>query len=135
MTFRVRGIRVPVAGGTYIVQIGKPIEKPDEEIYDITKGIAFGLLTAMLLLAILSYFIAGKVLKPIGVIDGLAREINDKNLSLRIPLGKNRDGLYRLSESLNRMFDRLEHSLSNCYDKERNLKYMSVSRIIAGKEN
>jgi two-component system, OmpR family, sensor kinase len=110
VTFRVRRIRLPVEGGTYIVQIGKPIEKLDREIYDITKIIAFGLLTAMLLLAILSYFIAGKVLKPIGVIERLAREINDKNLSLRIPLGKNRDELYRLSESLNRMFDRLESS-------------------------
>ena len=110
VTFRVRRIRIPVQGSTYIVQIGKPIEKLDEEIYDITKGIAFGLLTAMLLLAILSYFIAGKVLKPIGVIDRLAREINDKNLSLRIPLGENKDELYRLSESLNRMFDRLENS-------------------------
>jgi two-component system OmpR family sensor kinase len=110
VTFRVRRIRVPVAGGTYIVQIGKPIEKLDEEIYDIAKIIAIGLFTAMLLLVILSYLIAGKVLKPIGVIDGLAREFNDKNLSLRIPLGKNRDELYRLSESLNRMFDRLEHS-------------------------
>ena len=110
VTFRVRRIRVPMEGGTYIVQIGKPIEKLDEEIYDIAKSIAFGLLTAMLLLVILSYLIAGKILKPIGVIDRLAREINDKNLSLRIPLGKNRDELYRLSESLNRMFDRLEHS-------------------------
>ena len=110
VTFRVRRIRIPIEGGTYIVQIGKPIEKLDEEIYDIAKGIAFGLLTAMLLLAILSYFIAGKILKPIGVIDRLAREINDKNLSLRIPLGENKDELYRLSESLNRMFDRLEHS-------------------------
>jgi signal transduction histidine kinase len=64
----------------------------------------------MLLLVFLSYLIAGKVLKPIGVIDRLAREINDKNLSVRIPLGKRRDELYRLSESLNRMFDRLESS-------------------------
>ncbi len=64
----------------------------------------------MLLLVFLSYLIAGKMLKPIGVIDRLAREINDKNLSLRIPLGENRDELYRLSESLNRMFDRLENS-------------------------
>ncbi len=110
VTFRVRRIRVPTEGGTYIVQIGKPIEKLDEEIYDLIKSIVFGLLTAMLLLVILSYLIAGKVLKPIGVIDRLAREINDKNLSLRIPLGKNRDELYRLSESLNRMFDRLENS-------------------------
>ena len=54
MTFRVRRIRVSVEGGKYIVQIGNPIEKLDKEIYDnITKIIAFGLLTAMLLLVIL----------------------------------------------------------------------------------
>ena len=110
VTFRVRRFRVPVKGGTYIVQIGKPIEKLDEEIIELIKGIAFGLITAMLLLIFLSYLIAGKVLKPIGVIDRLARQINDKNLSVRIPLGKSRDELYRLSTSLNRMFDRLENS-------------------------
>jgi signal transduction histidine kinase len=110
VTFRVRRFRVPVQGGTYVVQIGKPIEKLDEEIFELIKGIAFGLMAAMLLLVFLSYLIAGKVLKPIGVIDRLAREINDKNLSVRIPLGKSRDELYRLSESLNRMFDRLESS-------------------------
>jgi len=110
VTFRVRRIRVPVQGSTYIIQIGKPIEKLDEEIFEIVKGIAIGLITAMLLLVVLSYLIAGKVLKPIGVIDRLAREINEKNLSLRIPLGKSRDELYRLSESLNRMFERLENS-------------------------
>jgi len=110
VTFRVRRIRVPVQGGTYVVQIGKPIEKLDEEILEIVKGIAFGLITATLLLVFLSYLIAGKVLKPIGVIDRLAREINDKNLSTRIPLGQSRDELYRLSKSLNRMFDRLQSS-------------------------
>ena len=46
-------MRVSVEGGKYIVQIGNPIEKLDKEIYDITKIIAFGLLTAMLLLVIL----------------------------------------------------------------------------------
>jgi len=110
VTFRVRRFRVPVQGGTYVVQIGKPIEKLDQEILEIIKGIAFGLITAMLLLVFLSYLIAGRVLKPIGVIDRLAREINDQNLSVRIPLGQSRDELYRLSESLNRMFDRLESS-------------------------
>jgi len=110
VTFRVKRIRVPVQGAIYIVQIGKPIEKLDEEIFEIVKGIALGLIAAMLLLVFLSYLIAGRVLKPIGVIDRLAREINDKNLSVRIPLGQTRDELYRLSESLNRMFDRLESS-------------------------
>jgi signal transduction histidine kinase len=110
VTFRVRRIRVPAQGGTYVVQIGKPIEKLDEEVLEIIKGIAYGLIAAMLLLVCLSYLIAGKVLKPIGVIDRLAREINDKNLSLRIPLGPGKDELYRLGKSLNRMFDRLQNS-------------------------
>lgn len=110
VTFRVRRFRVPVQDGTYVVQIGKPVEKLDEEILEIAKDIGWGLITAMLLLVFLSYLIAGKVLKPIGVIDRLAREINDKNLNVRIPLGKSRDELYRLSKSLNRMFDRLESS-------------------------
>jgi len=52
VTFRVRRIRVSVEGGKYIVQIGNPIEKLDKEIFDITKIIAFGLFTAMLLLVI-----------------------------------------------------------------------------------
>ena len=43
VTFRVRRFRVPVQSGTYVVQVGKPIEKLDEEIVEIIKGIAFGL--------------------------------------------------------------------------------------------
>jgi two-component system OmpR family sensor kinase len=61
-------------------------------------------------LIVLSYYIAGKILAPINVINRMARDINDRSLDQRIPLGKSHDELYELSESLNRMFDRLQYS-------------------------
>ena len=53
---------------------------------------------------------AGRILKPVNTINVLAREINEKTLDKRIPLGRNPDELHVLSSSLNRMFDRLQYS-------------------------
>ena len=46
------------------------------------------------------------------MINRMARDINDRSLDRRIPLAKSRDELYELSESLNRMFDRLQYSFT-----------------------
>jgi two-component system, OmpR family, sensor kinase len=110
VTFRVKTLRFQKQGAAYIVQIGKPIEKLDEEILDLIQGIAAGLAAATVLLIGISYVIAGKILKPISTINRLAKDINDQTLNRRIPLGKTHDELFRLSESLNRMFDRLQEA-------------------------
>jgi two-component system OmpR family sensor kinase len=94
------------------VLIGKPVEKLEEEIVDLAQGIAVGLSITTLLLIVLSYYIAGKILTPINVINRMARDINDRSLDQRIPMGKSKDELYELSESLNRMFDRLQYSFA-----------------------
>ncbi|MEJ2657133.1 MAG: HAMP domain-containing sensor histidine kinase [Desulfobacterales bacterium] len=92
------------------VVIGRPMEKLEEEITDLIQGVAVGLGAATLLLILVSYYIAGKILRPITVINRMARDINDRSLDQRIPLGKSKDELYELSESLNHMFDRLQYS-------------------------
>jgi len=94
------------------VLVGKPVEKLEEEIVDLVQGIAVGLSITTLLLIVLSYYIAGKILTPISVINRMARNINDRSLDQRIPLGKSKDELYELSESLNHMFDRLQYSFA-----------------------
>jgi signal transduction histidine kinase len=94
------------------VLVGKPVEKLEEEIVDLVQGIAVGLSAATLLLIVLSYYVAGKILTPINVINRMARDINDRSLNQRIPLGKSKDELYELSESLNHMFDRLQYSFA-----------------------
>ena len=115
VTFRVKTSRITVQNRPYLIQIGKPIEKLDEEIIDLVQGMIIGLMAALLLLLGLSYVAAGKILKPIGNLNRRVREINEKSLNQRIPLGKSHDELYELSVSLNRMFDRLQYS----FDKQK----------------
>ena len=110
VTFRVRIFTIPFAGQEYLVQIGRPMEKLQEEIVDLVFSIVVGLIVFTLALVLLGYFAAGKILQPIAEINTLAREISDKTLDKRIPLPENHDELYRLSSSLNRMFDRLQFS-------------------------
>jgi signal transduction histidine kinase len=110
VTFRVKTSRIAVQNRPYLIQIGKPIEKLDEETLDLVQGMVAGLVAALLVLLGLSYVAAGKILKPVGIINRRVREINEKSLNQRIPTGKSHDELYELSDSLNRMFDRLQYS-------------------------
>jgi two-component system OmpR family sensor kinase len=110
--FRIKTFNNRLRGQPCKVLIGKPMEKLQEEITDLVQGITIGLSAAMLFLIVLSYYIAGKILAPINVINRMAREINDRSLDQRIPLGRSKDELYELSESLNRMFDRLQYSFA-----------------------
>ncbi len=53
--------------------------------------------------------IARKSMKPVTDITEAVSRINDgHDLSVRLPMGRNRDELYRLAETLNAMIDRLE---------------------------
>ncbi len=110
MTFRVRVFNLPFRGYSYLVQIARPMEKLEEEVTDLAIAIPAGLVVFALALVGLGYFAAGKILQPIAAINALAREITDKTLDKRIPTGKNRDEIYDLVTSLNRMFDRLQYS-------------------------
>jgi len=110
VTFRVKTVYLRKQGSGYIIQIAKPIDQLQDEVTDLVQIIALGLLVTTLLLIFLSYGVAGRILKPIGVINRMARDISDRTLDRRIPIGKSRDELYELSSSLNRMFDRLQYS-------------------------
>jgi two-component system, OmpR family, sensor kinase len=112
VAFRIKTFNYKFRDKSYKVLIGKPMEKLEEEIVDLTQGIAVALCVTTLLLIALSYYIAGNILTPIKSINQMARNINDRSLDQRIPLGKSKDELYELSESLNRMFDRLQYSFS-----------------------
>ena len=112
VTFRVRTFAKTISGLQYLIQIARPMEDLEEEGFDLLASIGTGLAVSTLLLVFLSYVLAGRIVRPISKINSLSREINEKTLEKRIPLGKSRDEIYELSESLNRMFDRLQLSFS-----------------------
>ena len=108
--FRVFVETVSHNGEAYTIQLAKPMEKLWEEIVELIVIIGIGLVVFTLALITFGYMVAGKILEPIATINRLAREINDKTLQKRIPLGTSEDELYVLSTSLNQMFDRLHSS-------------------------
>jgi len=110
VTFRVNKREVAVDGRNYQMMIAKPVEDLEEELIDLAREAAAGLVSFTLVLILVSYFIAGRILAPVEAINRLAREITGRTLDQRIPVGDNRDELSELSRTLNLMFDRLQHS-------------------------
>jgi signal transduction histidine kinase len=109
-TLRIVTRQMQIADRLLTVRIGKPMEDLDAEIVELLLALAVGLAAAFAFLAFTSYLIAGRILKPVGEMNRLAKEIDEKTLSKRIPVGGSPDELNQLAASLNRMFDRLQYS-------------------------
>ena len=106
--FRIKSALFSIGKKEFLVCAGITMEKLDEEIQDIIIGVVGGLVFSVLFLMVLSYFIAGAILKPVRIINGQTRDITEKNLHLRIPVGNRRDEFGQLARTLNKVFDRLQ---------------------------
>ena len=107
-----RVIPIDSPNAHYLIQIAKPVENLEEETFDLLTAIGIGLAVSTVLLAGLSYVLAGRIVKPIAAINRIARDINENTLEKRIPLGKSRDEIQELAGCLNQMFDRLQYSFA-----------------------
>ena len=83
-----------------------PEEERDEALRAVRIEALAGLV-ALLITGLFAWSIAGRVLKPVRDLTGLARNITDTDLSGRIPVS-GRDELSELSETFNAMIERLE---------------------------
>jgi signal transduction histidine kinase len=65
----------------------------------------------LLTLFFISQFIAGKSIKPINDIISISDTINKNNLATRLPLPKNKDELFVLSNTINSLLDRIANTI------------------------
>lgn len=114
--FRFRTFPIEMDGRSFIVQIGRPMEKLAEEIWDLVFGIVAGLIFSTLVLIAISRFLAGKILQPIGRMKDLANDIGERNLDLRLSVGEGQDEFSELARIINRMLDRLQYSFARQRD-------------------
>ncbi|MDK2957575.1 MAG: two-component system, OmpR family, sensor kinase [Desulfovibrionales bacterium] len=110
VAFRIRTLAFSLNGNPYLVTVGRPMEHLEEELRDTVVGAAGGLAFSVLLLAGISYFLAGFMLKPIREINAQARDISEKHLDRRLPTTGDHDEFDSLAETLNHVFDRLQHA-------------------------
>lgn len=110
VTFRVKKFKISLDKRKFLVRAGRPVEEIKEELWDTVVGVCSGLFFSTLLLMVTSYFVAGLILKPIRNINEQAREITEKHLDRRMPVTGGRDEFNALSQTLNQVFDRLQHA-------------------------
>ena len=65
----------------------------------------------LIVLFFVAQFIAGRSIKPINSIIQTANTITNENLTSRIPLPINNDELYILSDTINKLLDRVKHTI------------------------
>ena len=111
--FRIRTFNYEIKGKKLLIESALPMVKLKEEIHEVILIIIAGLVFSTLFLIVFSYFVAGKILKPIGKMKDLTQVIGEKNLDKRIPVGKGQDEFIELAQTINRMLDRLQLSFEN----------------------
>ncbi len=95
---------------SYQVHLARPVESLVGESIESAIMIGSALLASTLILIVVSYRVAGRILKPVREINHLAAAINEQTLEQRIPRTGNRDEIDELTTTLNEMFDRLHYS-------------------------
>ena len=112
VNFRVVVVSRDTPAGPCVVMIAKPLLFFDMELQELRSRLGWGICGTVVLVFLVSYFLAGRLLRPISTINHLIRMIREQSLNRRIPLGDSRDELHVLSTSLNMMFDRLQYSFT-----------------------
>ena len=110
LAIRAMPTSIQIKDAAFTLLVGIPTEDPVEEVIELSIIIGVGFVLSATVLLILGFWLSGRILKPINNINRLASVINEKTLSRRIPLGRTRDELFLLAETLNSMFDRLQYS-------------------------
>ncbi|MDR1977641.1 MAG: HAMP domain-containing histidine kinase [Synergistaceae bacterium] len=113
--YRTKIFEIAHDGGLFLVRIARPMDKLDKLEEGIQRAfwtVAASLIFVVMALIAIGRVVAGKILRPVKNIMALARNISDKNLTERIPVGRERDEHAELSETLNRMLDRLQFSFA-----------------------
>ncbi|MGD9663126.1 MAG: HAMP domain-containing protein, partial [Porticoccaceae bacterium] len=123
--FRVKTWALDMEGQKFRVQIGRPMEKLNEEIWDVFFGLLAGLIFSTLVLGAISRSVAGKILLPVQQIKELTKEISEHNLSQRIPLREPGDEINELAKTINLMLERLQYS----FDRQRGFLYATSHEL------
>ncbi|HSI70899.1 MAG TPA: HAMP domain-containing sensor histidine kinase, partial [Gillisia sp.] len=96
--------------GNYIVLLGARDENGEEQLRFLGRTIWIIMISAVLILSIISILFANHILKPINSMISRVQEIRSNKLELRLDEGEGKDEISRLAQTFNGMLARLENS-------------------------
>ncbi|HEX7255382.1 MAG TPA: ATP-binding protein [Gaiellaceae bacterium] len=109
---RITGAVVETALGARTVLVGASLEDRDEALDELLAQLLVVAPIALLLTSLLGYWLAGAALRPVEAMRTEAAAISGSEPGRRLPSGRARDEITRLSETLNEMLERLERAIA-----------------------
>ncbi len=109
-----RQVQVPLVDGRGVVKgyliVAVPLKSAMIVLHDLKFIVLVSFPVIILTLFVLTRLVAGKSIQPIEEVISTAETMGQANLELRIPLPQRHDELYRLSSTINALFDRLQEA-------------------------
>jgi signal transduction histidine kinase len=96
--------------GVRVLLVGRTVDSRDDALLFVTELLAGGLPVLLVVVAVLTWILVGRALRPVEAIRREVDEISSAALDRRVPEPPGRDEIARLSRTMNRMLDRLEHA-------------------------
>jgi heavy metal sensor kinase len=109
---QVRQVQVPLVNSKGITEayliVAIPMKSAMLVLLDLQNIMMVSFPAIILILFILTRAIAGRSIRPVEEVIATAQTVTQSNLDQRIPLPHNHDELYRLSATINALFDRMQ---------------------------
>ncbi|HZS53076.1 MAG TPA: ATP-binding protein [Bryobacteraceae bacterium] len=103
--------RIYVDGQPLIIEVADPRGKFQSLLNEFYSVLYVAIPIALIVATLGGYWLSGRALAPVDQIIDEARSIDSANLAARLSVPSSGDELQRLSETLNQMLDRVEHSV------------------------
>lgn len=106
--FRVLALGVAGRRGPIIVYVAISLEQVEESVATVRNLLFVGVPALIALVAVTSWFIVGRALRPVDAIRQQVADISARDLGLRVPEPHSDDEIGRLARGMNQMLDRLQ---------------------------
>jgi signal transduction histidine kinase len=101
---------VPTQWGSLTLHAVSPLSAVDDSIGALAGALWLGLPMVTVLAGILTWFITGRTLAPVGQITDRVRQMTATTMDARVPVPDTDDEIHRLAVTMNEMLERLERS-------------------------
>lgn len=106
------GTGVLVGGSPLTIGVSTPTEPVRDSLATVTRVGAIAIPTLTLVMAIITWFVVNRALRPVELISDHADRITAANLHQRVPQPESNDEIRHLATTMNAMLDRLDASAS-----------------------
>jgi signal transduction histidine kinase len=107
-TFRVVALHTGTPHGPVTVYVASTLEPVEETTAALERALAVGAPVLLLLVALTTWALVGRALRPVDAIGAQVADISGHSLDRRVPVPATRDEISRLAGLMNTMLDRLQ---------------------------